>query len=56
MAPLANWAPNTRGVAKPRLLPEHWFTATTSIAGALALMSANDSESGVRTAPPTCRR
>ena len=30
IAPLANWPPVTRGLKKPRLLPEHWFTATIS--------------------------
>ena len=30
IAPLASWPPVTRGLKKPRLLPEHWLTATTS--------------------------
>ena len=32
MAPLPNCPPATRGVTNPRLFPEHWFTATVSIA------------------------
>ena len=30
MAPLPSCPPPTRGSKKPRLLPEHWVTATSS--------------------------
>jgi hypothetical protein len=33
IAPLPHSPPGTRGDKKPRLLPEHWFTAASSISG-----------------------
>ncbi|MNF88970.1 hypothetical protein D3C84_714750 [compost metagenome] len=54
--PLPSWAPNTRGMKKPRLLPEHWLTATTSTGSARALRSARDSDNGVPTMPLIVRR
>src|ERR1700704_1549073 len=45
IAPLPSCPPATRGSKKPRLLPEHWLTATISTDG-MRLSSANDSFSG----------
>ncbi|MNT15028.1 hypothetical protein D3C72_1500600 [compost metagenome] len=56
IAPLASCAPNTRGSLKPRLLPEHWFTATTSTGSASFLSSSSDSRNGLPTWPPTLSR
>ena len=50
IAPLPSWPPATRGVEKPRLLPEHWLTATSSTAFSF-LMSFSDSFSGLSTLP-----
>ncbi len=52
IAPLASWPPATRGSRKPRLLPEHWLTATISVAF-IFLMSFSDSLSGLSTLPLT---
>ncbi len=52
IAPLASWPPATRGVNSPRLLPEHWLTATYSIESSF-LRSATLSVSGVLTLPFT---
>ena len=50
IAPLAIWPPATLGVMKPLLLPEHWLTATISVAGNF-LMSASDNFNGLSTLP-----
>ena len=52
IAPLPSWPPATRGLKKPRLLPEHWLTATISTALSF-LMSFSDSFSGRSTLPLT---
>jgi hypothetical protein len=52
IAPLPDWPPGTRGLEKPRELPEHWFTATSSIEG-MRLRSASLSFSGLFTLPLT---
>ena len=54
IAPLADWPPVTRGSKKPRLLPEHWFTATISTGLNCDFRSASVSVSGMPAAlPPT---
>ncbi len=50
MAPFPNCPPATRGLKNPRLLPEHWLTATMSTAG-IFLMSPSDSFMGLSTLP-----
>lgn len=56
IAPLASCAPKTRGDEYPRLLPEHWLTATTSTGSANAFSSASDRFNGVLTFPLTVSR
>ncbi len=56
MAPLPSWPPATRGSKKPRLLPEHWFTATTRAGVNLVLRSSMLSSRGWSTRPCTLRR
>ncbi len=56
IAPFASCAPNTRDDEKPRLLPEHWLTSTSSTGSAIAFSSASDKLSGVPTAPFTLSR
>ncbi len=56
IAPFASCAPKTRGDEKPRLLPEHWLTATSSTVGNMSLTSASDSDSGFETTPLTVSR
>ena len=50
IAPLADWPPGTRGSEKPRLLPEHWLTATISTE-AMRFRSASLSFTGLSTLP-----
>lgn len=57
MAPLPSCPPPTRGSKKPRLLPEHWVTATSSTgAPNFSFRSASVSSSGASTRPPTRSR
>ena len=56
MAPFASWPPATRGSTNPRLLPEHWLTATISIGSKLVFKSWSERESGVSTLPPIAIR
>ena len=50
IAPLPSWPPGTRGSEKPRLLPEHWFTATTSTE-AMRFSAESESLIGLSTLP-----
>jgi hypothetical protein len=52
IAPLASCPPVTRGVNSPRLLPEHWLTATTSTGLNCVRRSAIVSSNGFPTALP----
>ncbi|MCY1543359.1 hypothetical protein D9M68_791750 [compost metagenome] len=57
MAPLPDCPPPTRGMKKPRLLPEHWVTATSSTGlPKCSFRSDSDSSSGLSTCPLTRMR
>ncbi len=56
IAPLPHSPPGTRDDEKPRLLPEHWFTAASSTWSDRCRISLSVKSVGVRTWPSTRRR